>query len=159
VAEAERARKRAIAKPHIPEAKDIDKIVAEVYDHPLTPFFPDKGPFEIPREDYEKVLHFFRNAQRDETTPSHVSVEMGTIRFIMKEGGGFRICWFWHGKGSRLMFSWNGIRYRSAGERFAFDETMEVDGVVREIHDRITKTYQEKSPPTKSGEHEKERRQ
>ncbi|MEN6493185.1 MAG: hypothetical protein ABFD16_02730, partial [Thermoguttaceae bacterium] len=92
VAEAERAEKRAIAKPYIPEAKDIDKIVAEVYDHQLTPFFPDIGPFEIPRDDYEKVLHYFRNAQLDERLPSSVSVEMGTIRFIMKEGGGFRIC-------------------------------------------------------------------
>jgi hypothetical protein len=159
MAEAERARKRAIAKPYIPEAKDIDKIVAEVYDHQLTPFFPDIGPFEIPREDYEKVFHYFRNAQLDERLPSSVSVEMGTIRFIMKEGGGFRICWFWVGKGGRLAFSWNGIRYRSAGERFAFDETMEVDAVVREIHDRITKTRKENVPPSKSGEQGKEPRQ
>lgn len=115
----------------VPDAKTVKKMTAESYGHPLNA--ADIGPFVVPSTEYERILKHFSESELDASAwPG--DIEMGSIRVVLRGGSSVRYCWFWLGKKGRLSFSCGGVRYRSIGERFADDETMSLDALVREIH-------------------------
>jgi hypothetical protein len=128
---AERVRQESWKKPRIPGPKDIESITAEAYSNILP--VADVPPFVLPKKYYSDLLHHFRDAEPDRIA-STVSEELGTIRIALVGGRSVRICWFWSGQGDRLCFSWCGMRYRATGARFAKDETLAVDSLVRRIY-------------------------
>jgi hypothetical protein len=137
--ELEQRGREVIEHPYIPASGHVKRIIAEVYAHPLSPMVPDVGPFDVPVEDYEKILGCFRNARLDEKRPSPYHQEMGTVRLILDDGATFRICWYSIGHYGRLAFSCGGIRYRSEGDKFADDETLAVDIILRKIYASLEK--------------------
>ncbi len=128
---------RLMSKAYVPDAKSVDEMIAESYGHPLSPIARDIGPFVVPRTEYENILKHFRASEIDRSAWPD-DREMGTVRLVLSGGTTIRYCWFWLGKKNRLGFSYGGVRYISVGERFADDETLALDAVVREIHERAT---------------------
>jgi hypothetical protein len=47
----------------LPEASEVEAIVAEVYQHPLR--LPDVAPFRLTESQFPSVLQFFKNAEID----------------------------------------------------------------------------------------------
>jgi hypothetical protein len=127
---------RSVDIPNIPKVKNIEKMIAEAYSHHLT--IPDTEPFEIPSDYYETILKHFRDAKPDTNAWSGDS-EIGTVRLLLEGGRSIRICWFESGHKARLSFSCGGIRYRSTGERFAEDENMALDAMIRKLCEEIRK--------------------
>ena len=118
----------------VPPVESIEEVIAEAYGHPLAA--KDVGPFKVPKTKWESILRHFRQSEpHDSAWPK--DCELGTVRLVLKGGRVIRLCWFWLGKQARLSFSCGGIRYRSVGERFASDETLTLDALVREIHDAL----------------------
>jgi len=130
----ERQWQEAREKPEIPKPKDVLSIVAETYCHPMAAFAPDIKPFTIPEKYYGDLLDFFRRAELDKEADPFAP-ELGTMRISVVGRGDVRICWFWERQGARLHYSYRGIRYRSTGQRFAYDETLTVDGFVGWINE------------------------
>jgi hypothetical protein len=131
VAEAEKIRRESWKKPQIPQLGHIESIIAEAYCHPLP--VSDIAPFAVPKKYYRELLKHLGDAELDKIASSE-SQELGTMRIAMVGGRSIRICWFWAGHKDRLCFSWCGMRYRAVGKRFAADETLELDAMVRRIH-------------------------
>jgi hypothetical protein len=135
--EGKKAVVKAVDRPRIPAADQVARMRAEAYAHPFSPSMHDIGPFDVPPERYDDILRYFRIASLDRRAPSAMPQEIGTILVTTKNNAMFRICWFWEGKGTRLAFSWSGVRYCATGDRFAFDETLFLDRVLRHIYEGI----------------------
>jgi hypothetical protein len=127
-------RQQSVRKPKIPAAAGVGKMIAEAYAHPLPA--QDIGPFEVPNRHFEQILQHFHNAEID-SEPSLAGQELGTARLIFPHGATVRICWFWVGHKGRMYFSYGGIRYRTVGTKFADDETLAFDALIRKIHEEI----------------------
>lgn len=129
-------KKELSEEPFIPEAASIEKMTIEVYDHPLPPF-PDIGPFEVPREHYDKILDFFRHpAQRDDIASKVDNQELGTARLLLPGRRSVRLCWFYIGNDPHFSFSCAGVRYRTTGAKFTKDQAVALDTMIREIYKR-----------------------
>jgi hypothetical protein len=135
VGEVERQRLRGLEHPEFFHADDLESATAENYRHPLWPFVADVPPFAIPNGDYDRILAYIRKCELDPKPWAHEQ-EQGTVRFIYKGGYSARLCWFWTGQGGRLVFTWAGIRYRTTGEKFAEDETLAFDAMIRKISEQ-----------------------
>jgi hypothetical protein len=120
---------------YVPDVDAIDSMSAEAYGHPV--LMDNVGPFVVPRAEYENILKHLRKSEIH-TSAWTGNQEVGTIRIDLKGGTTVRYCWFWMGKKGRLSFSYGGIRYRTIGERFADDETLAIDALIREIHARTS---------------------
>jgi hypothetical protein len=127
----ERMRQQSWKKPKYLEPENIESITAEAYSH----FLPvaDVPPFVVPKKYYGDLLKHFQDAELDKIADP-LNEELGTIRMGLVGGRSIRICWFWSGQGDRLCFSWCGMRYRATGDRFAKDETLAIDSLVRRIY-------------------------
>jgi hypothetical protein len=122
-------------QPEIPKAADIEKMIVEVYGNPWPPLL-DIGPFEVPREDYDKILDFFRHPVRmDEIALKVDNQELGTIRVIFPYRRSVRFCWFDVSNDPCFSFSCAGMRYRTV-EKFTKDQATALDAMIREIHER-----------------------
>ena len=140
-----RQKLRSLArKPFVPKEEDVERITAEVYQfgHPLA--LPDLGPFELPREDYSKILDFFRHKVKPDEDASPDDPEMGTIQVILKGSTAVRLTWYFMGQGSRISFACGGVRYTTVGKRSSADECTYVDSLVRQIHKRLTEGTENK---------------
>ena len=104
-------------------------MTAECYAHVLSPFIKDTPRFTVPREDYERVLSYFRDSGLD-PEPWPNDQELGTIRFVYKGGRAIRICWFWTGHKGPMTFTWAGIRYHTTFVNLSDDATLVFDSAI-----------------------------
>lgn len=119
-------------KPRIPSTADIESMTAEAYCHLLSPIAKDVPPYRVDEEYYDELLRHFQEAEVDEYA-SQEDREVGTMAIRYKGGQILRICWFWSGHKGRMSFSWGGIRYVTRGDKFAEDEAIAFDSIVRRI--------------------------
>jgi hypothetical protein len=119
-------------KPRIPPRAGIESMTAEAYCY-IVPTIRDVPPFTVPKKYHRELLKHFENAELDDRA-SIDDHEMGTMLLRLPNGCNTRICWFWAGGTQRLCFSCCGMRYRTVGPRFATDETLAFDAMVRHIH-------------------------
>jgi hypothetical protein len=131
----EQQRVRLLQTPRIPAADEIESMTAESYCHIFSPFIKDTPRFAVPREDYERVLGFFRDAELD-TEPWPDERELGSIRFVYTGGRTIRICWYWTGHMGPMTFTWAGIRYRTPFVDLSDDATLAFDAVMRRIYEK-----------------------
>jgi hypothetical protein len=131
----------------LPDIDEISSIVADLYCHPFAPLgAPDIADFHIPREKFSDVLQYFKSSRLDDkflkTEKTGLDLgEIGTLRINLKHGGCIRICWFDWGQ-NRLHFSCTGRRYERVGDwigRHGSDETLNVDGRIRKLHNDLSK--------------------
>lgn len=125
-------------KPSVPANEAIESIFVEANGHPL-PFLEDIALFELPRKYFDKVLTPFRNVDLEIDNSANLEhPELGSARIKYFGGRSVRVSWFWSGHKDRLSFSYSGIRYRTAGKRFATDETLTFDATIRQIYSEIS---------------------
>jgi hypothetical protein len=130
--EVEQHRLNSLKNPAIPPLDAIETMTAEAYSHVLAPLVKDVPSFKVPKAEYSRLLNHFRECELD-ARPWPDEMEIGTIRIELVGGRMTRICWFWEGQKGRMVFTWAGIRYRTVGKKFAEDETLAFDTVVRKM--------------------------
>lgn len=129
------SKRKTMNTPSIPALDEIESITAAAYSHVHFPLVKDISAFRVPASYHHKLLDYFRNAELD-SHASQAHEEFGTMQIRLNGGGTLRLCWFWTGQGARLSFSCAGIRYRTAGPKFADDETLEFDSIIRQISEK-----------------------
>ncbi len=115
---------------NIPKVAQITKMKVELYGHPFG--LAEVDIADIPNDQYGEVLAYFKDWKKDEFAHSDV-YEIGTVRIVLRDGSSCRICWYWYAPGDDLLFSSNGMRYRSPKKSTKGDGTLQFDEFVRSL--------------------------
>jgi len=138
---AEKKSDRGSSACRLPQADEIESMIADVYCHPFANLVgTDFTGFEIPKKDFDDVLNEFKSCEPDHRVPEEIDLdEIGTIRINLKahgapHGGCIRLCWFDRGKQGCLYFSCAGRRYLCRIKGSTGDESMGFDGYIRALY-------------------------